>query len=124
MLHFHEKQKNNLYICYIFTIFTCFSVNVFVLAIKSCHLESVHLLSHRRPSPELTPLDGLPPAADLLVHLAGHTAEKRQAVRQSGGVCHDGDADGARAHELQADGAAPPGPQSKGMKKLPSTLLF
>lgn len=90
-----------------------------------CHLESVHLCSHRRPSTGLTPLDGLPPAADLLIYMAGHTAEKCQAVRQSGGVCHDGDADGSRAHELQTDGAAPLGPESKGMKKLLcNQLLF
>lgn len=88
------------------------------MTIKIFNPKSVHLLSHRRPSPGLPPLDGLPLAADLLVHMAGHTAEKREAVRQSGGVCHNGDADGSRAHELQADGAAPLGPEGKGEKKL------
>lgn len=77
----------------------------------------MHLLSRRCPSPGLPPFDGLPPAVDLLVHMAGDTAEKREAVRHSGGVCHDGDADGSRAHELQADGAASLGPESEGEKK-------
>lgn len=111
MLQFHAKQK----ITFIFlSLFLCKCLCVCVMA----KTESVHLLSHRRPSPGLTPLDGLPPAADLLVHMAGHTAEKRQVVQQSGGVYYDGDADGSRAHELQADSAAPPGPESKGMRKL------
>lgn len=92
--------------------------------IKIHHLESVHLLSHRRHSPWLTPPDGLPPAADLLVHVAGDTAEKRQAVRQSGGVRHHGNADGPRTHELQANCAAPPGPESEGMRKLLCSQLI
>lgn len=48
---------------------------------------------HRCPSPGLPSLDGLPSAADILVHMAGHTAEKSEAVRESGGVCHHGDTD-------------------------------
>lgn len=119
----NNKKKNEKILKFTFL----FSVNIFVYikTIKICHLESVHLLSHRCSSPWLTPLDGLPPTADLLIHVAGDTAEKRQAVRQSGGVCHHGDTDGPRAHELQADSAAPPGSESKGMKMLlVSQLVF
>lgn len=82
--------------------------------VKTFDLGSVHLSSRRRPSPGLPPPHGLAPAADLLVHLAGDPAEEGQAVQQSGGVCHHGDADRSRADELQADGAAPPGPQGEG----------
>lgn len=68
----------------------------------------------RCPSPGLPPPDGLPSAADLLVHMAGHTAEEREAVRQSGGVCHHGDADRSGTHEFQADRPASLGTESKG----------
>lgn len=46
--------------------------------------------------------------------MAGHTAEKREAVRESGGVRDPGDADRSRAHEFQADRAARLGVESEG----------
>lgn len=68
----------------------------------------------RGPSPDLPALDGVPPAADVLVHMAGHTAEEREAVWEGGGVCHHGDADCPRAHEFQADRPACLGVESEG----------
>lgn len=46
--------------------------------------------------------------------MAGHTAEEREAVRESGGVRDHGDADCSRAHELQADSPARLGVESEG----------
>lgn len=71
-------------------------------------------LSPRCPPAGLTSLDGVPAAADVLVHVAGHTAEEREAVRQSGGVYHHGDANRSGAHDFQADGTAPVGVESEG----------
>lgn len=56
--------------------------------------------------PGLPSPDGLPAAADVLVHVAGDPPEKRQSVQKGGGVCHRGDANRSGAHEFQADGAA------------------
>jgi len=68
----------------------------------------------RVPSSVIPPLDGVPSAADVLVHMAGHTAQKREAVRKGGGVCDHGDTDGSWAYKLQADGPARPRAESKG----------
>lgn len=69
---------------------------------------------HRCPPAGLPSLDGVPAAADVLVHVAGDKAEKREAVQQSGGVHHHGNASRSRAHDFQADGAAPAGVESEG----------
>lgn len=80
----------------------------------TCNAAAVMSLNRRRPSSGLPPPAGLPAAADLFVHMAGHTAEECEALRQSGGVCDHGDADCSWASELQADSTTYPGVKSKG----------
>uniref|UniRef100_H3DMA9 C2H2-type domain-containing protein n=1 Tax=Tetraodon nigroviridis TaxID=99883 RepID=H3DMA9_TETNG len=77
------------------------------------HVETVLLLSPRCPPAGLASPDGVPAAADVLLHVAGDPAEKREAVRQSGGVYHHGDANRPRADDFQADGTAPVGAESQ-----------
>lgn len=45
------------------------------------------------PSSGLPALAGLPSAADVFIHMAGHPAEEREALQQGRGVCDHGDAD-------------------------------
>ena len=78
----------------------------------------------RRPAPGVPAPAGLPPAAGLLLHLAGHRKAQLQALRQGGGVRHHGDADGPGAHERQADGPADPGPQGAGTSAAVGLSLF